>query len=152
MEKLPSVSCERLLTRIRAAENGKIPIDSLDADDWERFKILKERNFVQGCDPAFFKNDPDSLVQIIGPNYQSICITTLGKDYLSELSEERKSGWLRFGRDVVMLIVGAIVTVIITFLFNQLSGSVKPEDHVPVTENSPAFITALPDLDPLTLK
>lgn len=147
MEKLPSKNAEKLLLRIRDAEEGKLPLSSLSEADLDRLGILSERSLIVNCDFYFPENDPDSSVYIVGPLSKSVRLSTAGMDYLSELAHERKSAWMRFGRDVLMLLIGAVVTLVATFVFNKLSGSSGDKDPVPVSENSPALTAAPADDD-----
>lgn len=149
MDRLPSKQVEKLLYRIRDAKGGKVSIESLSKPDRDRLKILDKYKFVEGCDPYYSTNEPGSHVIFVGHFYNSVKISTAGMDYLSDLAEERRSGMLRFGRDVLMLIIGAVVTLAVTFLFNQLTGSSDPDNPVPVSQES-ATMTATPsdsDLD-----
>lgn len=147
MDKLPSKNIEKLLIRIQRSENGKLFLSSLSDDDRDRLRILSDRGLIRGCDSYFPENDPNSSVVFVGPLSRSITLTTAGTDYLSDLSEERKARLLRFGRDVLMLILGAIVTLVVTFFFNKLTVSTDPEDHIPVSENPPAFVATPSDND-----
>lgn len=147
MDKLPSKNIEKLLIRIQRSENGKLSLSSLSDDDLDRLRILSDRGLIRGCDSYFPENDPNSSVIFIGPLSRSVTLTTAGTDYLSELSEERKTLWLRFGRDLLMLILGALITLVGTFLFNKLTGGADPEDHIPVSENRPAFVATPSDND-----
>ena len=147
MDKLPSKNTERLLLRIQNARDSRLPLSSFSDADHDRLKILQERGFVQGCDSYSPHNDPDSPVYVIGPLFRSVTLTTSGADYLSELSEERKARWLRFGRDILMMIIGAVVTLAVTFAFNKLTGTSDSESSVSVSNGSPALITTPSDVD-----
>lgn len=147
MEKLPSKNCEILLFRIRNSEDGKLPISSLSATDRDRLQILKDHELICGCDPYFPQNDPNSAVFLVGPLYNSVTLTTAGEDYLSELSAEKKAAIKRFSRDVLMLIIGAIITLAATFFFNKLTGLSDQKDAIPVEESGSAFIALPPDFD-----
>lgn len=126
MDKLPSKNVEKLLYRVRDAKGGKLDVSSLSGPDRDRLDILDKRGLLQWCDAYYPRNDPDSAVFFVGPRYKSVTLSTSGVDYLADLAEERKSRWLRFGRDLLMLVIGAAVTLIATFLFNQLTGSGQP--------------------------
>ena len=147
MDKLPSKNTEKLLIRIQLSENGKLPLSSLSDDDRDRLRILSDRGLIRGCDSYFPESDPNSSVVFIGHLSRSVTLTTAGTDYLSELSEDRKTRWLRFWRDVLMLILGAIITLVCTFIFNKLAVSTDPENLVPVSENRPAFVATPSDND-----
>lgn len=126
MDKLPSKNVEKLLCRIRDAKGGKLDVSSLSEPDRDRLHILDKRGLLQWCDAYYPRNDPDSAVYIVGPRYKSVTLSTSGVDYLADLADERKARWLRLGRDVLMMVIGAAVTLVATFLFNQLTGSVQP--------------------------
>ena len=116
MDKLPSRNHEKLLLRISHAAGGKIVLSDLSEDDRNRFSDLQDRNLVQFCDAEFPPNDPSSSVIFIGPVFRSAMLSTAGKDYLSELQDERRENLKRFGRDILMMILGALIT----FLFDKL--------------------------------
>ena len=126
MEKLPSKNVEKLLRRIHAAKDGKLPLSSLSDADRDRLRILDDRGLIEYCDPYHPPVDPDSPVIFAGPFCRSVKLSTAGMDYLSDLSNNRRSRLFHFGHDVLMLIIGAAITLIVTFLFNQLAGSGQP--------------------------
>ncbi len=121
MDKLPSKNHEKLLLRISNAPGGKIALSALGNEDRDRFSVLQNQDLVRLCDPYDPPNDPRSSVVFVGPFYRSAMLSTAGKDYLSDLKEERRDSWKRFGRDILMMILGALVTLLLTLLFNQLS-------------------------------
>ena len=147
MDRLPSRQVEKLLYRIRDAKGGKVSVSDLSMPDRERLAILSSRGLVVGCDHYFPHNDPGSSVYFVGPFANSVSISTAGMDYLSDLADERRTRWFRFGRDILMLVIGAIITLVVTFFFNKLTGSANPDNHVATSENSPASAATPSDSD-----
>lgn len=151
MEKL-SYSVEKLLERIRSAPDGKIPITNLNEDDKTHLGELYSRNYVRPADPVSPENDPNSPIVFLGFFYNSAEITTLGVDYLKDRSREQREKFYQFGRDVLMLFLSALISLFVSWLFNQSAIRANVEEPVSVAENSPALVTPAPSFNPAALE
>lgn len=148
MDKLPSRRHEELLARIRKAQDDGLSLEAFSEEDRERLTVLYDRDLIEVSAYMEVPSDPNGLTRFAPGFPAAVRVSADGSDYLFELAQERKRRLLAFVREIVMLLLAALIGALVDRYFLRAPAD-EPENPVPVAVYRPASGTDLSDHDAL---